>query len=75
MPIDLGQMISYLDKRYHKNLIKSDIKMDKMADMNGMSNYDVERLCHQELSKFIQLFDFKENKLLESQLRKKHHLT
>ena len=41
LPTDLGVMISYLDKRFQKNQLKDQIKIDKINDISQLTNLDI----------------------------------
>ena len=41
LPTDLGVMISYLDKRFQKNQLKDQIKIDKNNDISQLTNLDI----------------------------------
>ena len=43
LPIDLSAMIKYLDKRYQKNVLRSQIKSDLIVDAKGWSDIELRK--------------------------------
>lgn len=71
LPIDLSAMIKYLDKRYQKNVLRSQIKSDLITDAKGWSENELRSQMVSDLERFTQLFSFNEDKTIERDLRKK----
>lgn len=75
LPTDLATMITYLDKKFQRNLCHAGIQMDKHSSVTEMSPRRITNETHVDFAKFMQMFNLQEAKSIESELRQKQMLS
>ena len=71
LPVDLGFLINYIDKRQKSEKIRQQIKFDKLKDMNDLTYEEIPKKIHEEVGRFIELLCNKENKIIEEDISKR----
>ena len=71
LPVDLGFLINYIDKRQKSEKIRQQIKFDKLKDMNDLTYEEIPKKIHEEVDRFIELLCNKENKIIEEDISKR----